>query len=142
MSRAATGGPAAVNRSTGAVTTSLTVITIPGTRDGTRPLTRIVTVAAELPAAEAVGPSRKPGAACLAKTTAAWTPRPGGGLAVLATSAPWRAAAIAVSRARYHMQAWTITRMAARKTGIITTSLSVSAPASVRSSPHTSGQLG
>src|SRR5258705_11682271 len=119
MSRADTRRPAAVNRSTGAVTTSLTVVPLPGPRDGPRPLTRIVTVTAELPAAEAVGPSRKPGAACLAKTTAAWTPRPGGGLAVLATSAPWRAAAIAVSRARYHMQAWTMTRKAARKAGMI-----------------------
>src|SRR5260221_12827267 len=121
MSRADTRRPAAVNRSTGAVTTSLTVITIPGTRDGTRPLTRIVTVAAELPAAEAVGPSRKPGAACLAKTTAAWTPRPGGGLAILPTSAAWRAAAIALSRARYHLPAWTITGMAARTHGPIHT---------------------
>jgi hypothetical protein len=100
-----TRGPAAANRSTGAVTTSLTAITIPGTSDGTRPLTRILTVAAELPAAEAEAASRKPGAARLANATAAWAPRPGGGCAVLATSVPCRAAAIAVSLARYQAQA-------------------------------------
>ena len=71
--------PAAVNRSTGAVTTSLTVSTIPGTSEGTLPVTLILTVAAELPAADAAGESRKPGAACLANTTAAWAPLPGGG---------------------------------------------------------------
>jgi hypothetical protein len=110
-----------VNRSTGAVTTSLTLITTPGTSVGTRPVTVILTVTAELPAAEADGPSRKPGAAFLAKVTAAAAPLPGGGCAVLATSAPWRAAAIAVSRARYHTQAWTMTMMPARKTGTSTT---------------------
>ena len=110
-----------MNRSTGAVTTSLTVSAMPGISDGTRPVTLILTVAAELPAAEADGASRKPGAACLAKTTAAWAPPPGGGCAVLATSAPWRAAPIAVSRARYHTHAWTITMIPARKTGMMIT---------------------
>src|SRR5258708_33266172 len=114
------GGPGAANRSTGAVTTSPTRITIPGPSEGTRLLTRILTVTAELPAAEAEGPSRKPGAARLANATAAWAPAPGGGCAVLATSAPCRAAAIAVSLARYHAQAWTMTKIAVRKTGVMT----------------------
>ena len=42
--------PDAVNRSTGAVTTSLTLITTPGTSVGTCPVTVILTVTAELPA--------------------------------------------------------------------------------------------
>ena len=113
--------PAVVNRSTGAVTTSLTLMTMPGTRDGTRPVTVILTVCAELPAAEADGPSRNPGAALVAKATAAAAPRPGGDWAVRATSAPCRAAAIAVSRARNQTHAWTMTMMPARNTGMMTT---------------------
>ncbi len=81
----------------------------------------ILTVCAELPAVEADGTSRNPGAAWLAKATAAAAPRPGGGWAVRATSAPWRAAAIAVSRARYQTHAWTMTMTPARNTGMTIT---------------------
>jgi len=110
-----------VNRSTGAVTTSLTLITIPGTSEGTRPVTLIMTVDAELPAADAAGASRKPGAADRAKATATCAPRPGGCCAVLAASAPCLAAANAVSLAMYQTAAWTITMRLSRKTGMTIT---------------------
>lgn len=111
------GSPSATNRSTGAVTTSVILMTFHGTSEGARPETEILTVVAVLPRAVADTWVRKPGAADLAKATAAAAPGPGGCLDVLATSAPCWAAANAVSRARYHTDACTTVMIPSKKTG-------------------------
>ncbi|MHB1873382.1 MAG: hypothetical protein ACYCPF_00805 [Streptosporangiaceae bacterium] len=96
-------------------------ITSPGTRAGARPVTVIRTLDGVLPAADAAGRSRNPGAAARAKLSAARGPAPGGALYVLAAFAPARAAARAVRLARYQAAAWTITISPARKTGTMMT---------------------
>src|SRR5262249_13869465 len=99
------GSPSATNLSTGAVTTSVILITAHGTSEGARPDTVILTVVAVLPREFADTRVRYPGAADRAKATAASAPGPGGNFAVLATSAPCLAAASAASLAMYHTDA-------------------------------------
>src|SRR4029077_7218155 len=82
------GSPSATNRSTGAVTTSVILMIFHGTSEGARPETVIRTVVAVLPRDVADTWVRKPGTGDLAKAAAAAAPSPGGGLDVLATSAP------------------------------------------------------
>jgi hypothetical protein len=81
----------------------------------------IRTIDGVLPAAEAAGPSRNPGAADRAKLSAVRGPAPGGALNVLAAFAPARAAASALRLARYQTAAWTTTISPARKTGTMMT---------------------
>src|SRR5580658_6346672 len=115
--RASCPEPRATNFSTGAVTTSLTWIVHPGTNEVICPVTVILTVLAELPAVLADTSFIQPSADDWANWTAAAAPSPGGGCAVLATSAPCRAAASTVSLARYQIDAWTIVMIPIRKTG-------------------------
>jgi len=93
----------------------------PGTSEGIRALTEILTVALVEPLVLAVTSRRNVDVAEVANEIAACAPLPGGGCEVRATSAPCLAAASTDSLARYQIDAWTTTMIPTRKTGTMIT---------------------
>jgi len=94
---------------------------MPGTNEGIRALTAILTVPAVVPLVLAVTLLMSPDVAEVANEIAACAPLPGGGVEVRATSAPCRAAASTVSLARYQIEACTTVMIPIRKTGTMST---------------------